>query len=155
VAVLALKLILAPSFVVGASLIARRFGPRVGGLVGGLPVVAGPILLVLAIVHDRAFATRSATTSLLGLVSLTSFVVAYGFAARRFHWPTALTLAWLAFLAMTTLASTVHLAATPALALAFASFALGRAVLPRPAGGQSPLRVGRNAQGGLSPLRVA
>ena len=61
VAVLALKLILAPAFVVGASLIARRFGPRIGGLVGGLPVVAGPILLVLAIVHDRAFAARSAT----------------------------------------------------------------------------------------------
>jgi hypothetical protein len=142
VAVLALKLILAPSFVVGASLIARRFGPRVGGLVGGLPVVAGPILLVLAIVHDRAFATRSATTSLLGLVSLTTFVVAYGFAARRFRWPAALTLAWLAFLATTTLASTIHLAATPALALAFASFALGRAVLPRPTGGPSPLRVG-------------
>jgi hypothetical protein len=53
VAVLALKLILAPAFVVGASLTARRFGPRIGGLVGGLPVVAGPILLVLAIVHDR------------------------------------------------------------------------------------------------------
>ena len=50
--VLALKLILAPAFVVGASLTARRFGPRIGGLVGGLPVVGGPILLVLAIVHD-------------------------------------------------------------------------------------------------------
>ena len=82
-AVLALKLILAPAFVVGASLTARRFGPRIGGLVGGLPVVAGPILLVLAIVHDRDFAARSATTSLLGLVSLATFVVVYGSAGRR------------------------------------------------------------------------
>jgi hypothetical protein len=133
VAVLALKLILAPAFVVGASLTARRFGPRIGGLVGGLPVVAGPILLVLAIVHDRAFATRSATTSLLGLVSLATFVVVYGFAARRLRWPRALALAWLAFLAMTAFASAFHIAATPALALAFASFVLGRAVLPTPA----------------------
>jgi hypothetical protein len=133
VAVLALKLILAPAFVVGASLIARRFGPRIGGLVGGLPVVAGPILLVLAIVHDRAFAARSATTSLLGLVSLATFVVVYGVAARRLRWPGALALAWLAFLTMTALASTVHLTATPALALAFASFVLARAVLPAPA----------------------
>jgi hypothetical protein len=141
VAVLALKLILAPAFVVGASLTARRFGPRVGGLVGGLPVVAGPILLVLAIVHDRAFAARSATTSLLGLVSLTAFVVVYGFAARRLRWPGALALAWLAFLAMTALASTLHVAATPALALAFAAFVGGRAVLPSPAAESTPSAV--------------
>jgi hypothetical protein len=144
VAVLALKLILAPAFVVGASLTARRFGPRIGGLVGGLPVVAGPILLVLAIVHDRAFAARSATTSLLGLVSLATFVVVYGFAARRRRWPAALALAWLAFLTMTALGSLLHLAATPALAVAFASFAGGRAVLPapgpcRPMGHMDPL----------------
>jgi hypothetical protein len=132
VAVLALKLILAPAFVVGASLTARRFGPRIGGLVGGLPVVAGPILLVLAIVHDRAFGARSATTSLLGLVSLATFVVVYGFAAGRLRWPGALALAWLAFLAMTALASAFHIAATLALAVAFASFVIGRAVLPSP-----------------------
>lgn len=136
-AVLALKLILAPAFVVGASLTARRFGPRIGGLVGGLPVVAGPILLVLAIVHDRAFAARSATTSLLGLVSLATFVVVYGVVARRVRWPGALALAWLTFLAMTALASAFHVAATPALAVAFASFAGARALLPRPAAAPS------------------
>ncbi len=140
-AVLALKLILAPAFVVGASLTARRFGPRIGGLVGGLPVVAGPILLVLAIVHDRDFAARSATTSLLGLVSLATFVVVYGSVARRLRWPGALGLAWLAFLAMTALASAFHLTATVALAVAFAGFVLGRAVLPSPATGPSPAAI--------------
>jgi hypothetical protein len=142
VAVLALKLILAPAFVVGASLTARRFGPRIGGLVGGLPVVAGPILLVLAIVHDRDFAARSATTSLLGLVSLTTFVVVYGCAARRLRWAGALALAWLAFLVMTALASAVHIAATPALAVAFTGFVLGLAVLPSAAIGPSPAAIG-------------
>jgi hypothetical protein len=153
VAVLALKLILAPTFVVGASLTARRFGPRVGGLVGGLPVVAGPILLVLAMVHDRAFAARSATTSLLGLVSLTAFVVVYGFAARRLRWPGALTFAWLAFLAMTALASAFHLATTPALAVAFASFVLARAVLPAPPSASSSAALGPcRAMGHMEPL---
>jgi hypothetical protein len=141
VAVLALKLILAPAFVVVASLTARRFGPRIGGLVGGLPVVAGPILLVLAIVHDRAFAARSATTSLLGLVSLATFVLVYGVAARRLRWPGALALAWLAFLTMTALASAFDVAATPALAVAFASFVGARALLPRPAGAPSPVAI--------------
>ena len=35
VMLLAVKLLLAPAFVVGASLVTRRFGPKVGGLVGG------------------------------------------------------------------------------------------------------------------------
>jgi uncharacterized membrane protein YhaH (DUF805 family) len=155
VAVLALKLILAPAFVVGASLTARRFGPRVGGLVGGLPVVAGPILLVLAIVHDRAFAARSATTALLGLVSLASFVLVYGVAARRLRWPGALALAWLAFLAMTALASMFHIAATPALAIAFASFICARALLPSPAATPSSAAVTPDpcrAAGHMDPL---
>jgi hypothetical protein len=133
VAVLALKLILAPAFVVGASLTARRLGPRAGGLVGGLPVVAGPILLVLAIVHDADFAARAATTALLGLVSLSAFVLTYGFACRRFAWPGALGLAWLAFLAMTALASAVHVGAIPALVLACAAFVMAGRALPWPA----------------------
>src|SRR5580700_5686036 len=53
VLVLAVKALLAPAFVVGASLTARRFGARLGGVVGGLPVVAGPILLVYALVPGR------------------------------------------------------------------------------------------------------
>jgi hypothetical protein len=153
VAVLALKLILAPAFVVGASLTARRFGPRIGGVVGGLPVVAGPILLVLAIVHDRAFAARSATTSLLGLVSLATFVLVYGVAARRVRWPGALALAWLAFLTMTACASAFHIAATPALAVAFTSFVVARALLPRPAA--TPTRAATAPPSWDLPVRAA
>ena len=65
-ATLAVKVLLAPGFVVGASLAARRFGPRIGGLVAGLPVVAGPILLVYALAHGRAFAPGAAAGTLLG-----------------------------------------------------------------------------------------
>ena len=50
-AVLALRILLAPCFVVVASLVARRFGARISGVVAGLPVIAGPILLVLELEH--------------------------------------------------------------------------------------------------------
>jgi hypothetical protein len=136
VGVLALKLVLAPAFVVGASLIARRFGPRVGGLVGGLPVVGGPILLVLAIVHGAGFAQRAASASLLGLISLAAYVMAYGSVVRSVSWPAAVALAWGTFAAATTafalLTRAVHVPPTAGLALAFASFVLARRVLPRP-----------------------
>ena len=81
-ALLAVKLLLAPSFVVVASLASRRFGPRVGGLIAGLPVVAGPILLAYAIAHGSAFAAAAAVGTLMGLVSLIAFVVVYAHLAR-------------------------------------------------------------------------
>lgn len=51
---LVLKIVLAPAFVVLASVVGGRHGVRVGGVVGGLPAIAGPILLVLALEHGRA-----------------------------------------------------------------------------------------------------
>jgi hypothetical protein len=97
VPLLAIKLLLAPSFVVGASLAARRFGSRVGGLIAGLPVVAGPILLAYAIAHGRDFAAGAAAGTLLGLVSLIGFVVVYARLAGRLSWAASMLSGWLAF----------------------------------------------------------
>ncbi len=149
---LALKLLLAPSFVVGVSVTARRYGPVVGGLLGGLPVVCGPILLVIALTHERSFAADAATASVLGLVSLTAFVVVYAWLARRLRWVALLPLGWVVFLAVTGVLSVVG-GVTPAVALAaaFASFALALAVVPEPA----PEPVLRRAPPGDLPMRAA
>jgi hypothetical protein len=132
VTLLAVKLLLAPAFVVGASLTARRHGPRVGGLVGALPVVAGPILLVYALAHGREFAAHAAAGTLLGLVSLTAFVVVYARLAGRAPWPAGLLAGWLAFVACTLLFSALTVPLGLALALACGAFALGLTLLPRP-----------------------
>ncbi|HVR05443.1 MAG TPA: hypothetical protein VMS02_05330 [Solirubrobacteraceae bacterium] len=127
---LTVKLLLAPAFVVGASLTARRHGPRVGGLVGALPVVAGPILLVYALAHGSGFAARAAAGTLLGLISLTAFVVVYARLAGRVPWPAGLLCGWLAFALGTLLFSTLAVPTGVSLALACAAFALGLALLP-------------------------
>jgi hypothetical protein len=132
VALLAVKLLLAPSFVVGASLAARRFGPRVGGLIAGLPVVAGPILLVYALAHGRAFAAGAAAGTLLGLVSLIAFVVVYARLAGRVFWGASLLAGWLAFALATVAFSEVLLPVGAALGLAGAGLLVGLALLPRP-----------------------
>jgi hypothetical protein len=137
VTLLALKLLLAPSFVVGASLTARRHGPRVGGLVGALPVVAGPILLVYALAHGRSFAAQAAAGTLLGLVSLTAFVVVYARLAGRVAWPLGLLAGWLAFALGTLLFSALVIPIGVALALACAGFALGLVLLPEPDSGSA------------------
>jgi len=131
VTLLAVKLLLAPSFVVGASLIARRYGPRVGGLIAGLPVVAGPILLAYALAHGRAFAAGAAAGTLLGLVSLIAFVVVYGRLAPRVFWGASMLAGWLAFAAGTAVFSELSLPVGGALALAGVAVAAGLAALPR------------------------
>ncbi len=129
---LAVKVLLAPGFVVCASLAARRFGPRVGGLIAGLPLVAGPILLIYALNHGRAFAAGAAAGTLLGLISLTAYIVVYGRLARHLSWAPAMLLGWLAFAVMTVIFSAVSLPAGVALALACLCLLLGLAALPRP-----------------------
>jgi hypothetical protein len=136
VALLAVKLLLAPSFVVGASLAARRFGALTGGLIGGLPVVAGPILLVYALAHGREFAAGAAAGTLLGLVSLIAFVVVYGRLAPRAPWLSSLLAGWLAFAAATAAFSLVSPPLGVSLAAAALGLGLGLAALPRAGGEQ-------------------
>jgi hypothetical protein len=132
VLLLAVKLLLAPSFVVGASLVARRFGPRIGGLIAGLPVVAGPILLAYALAHGRAFAASAAAGTLLGLVSLIAFVVVYSRLAGRVQWATSMLAGWLAFAAATAVLSVLSPPVGAALGLAAVALLVGLALLPRP-----------------------
>jgi len=131
---LAVKALLAPTFVVCASLTARRFGARVGGIVAGLPVVAGPILLAYALAQGRVFAAQAAAATLLGLVSLTCFVVVYGRLAERARWTVCVFAGAIAFGLATLLFSVAVVPAGTALALACAGFLLGLALLPAPSG---------------------
>jgi len=129
---IAVKVLLAPSFVVGASLTARRFGARVGGLVAGLPVVAGPIVLAYALAHGRDFAANAAGGTLLGLVSLIAFVVVYARLAPRFPWAASMLAGWLVFIALTAVFSALHIPVQVALPLALATLTAGLLfLLPR------------------------
>src|SRR3954465_294101 len=75
---LVLKLTLAPGLVVATTRAGRRWGPRVAGWLGGLPVVVAPILLAITLEHGSAFGARAAAGALLGLLSLTFFILADG-----------------------------------------------------------------------------
>lgn len=138
---IAVKVLLAPSFVVLASVAGRRFGVRIGGMFGGLPVVAGPILLVYALSHGDGFAAGAATGTLLGLVSLIGFVVVYAWLAGRSVWWLSLPGGWAAFAVGTLVFSAVELAPLPALCAMGLALLLALVSMPSPApapGPQSP-----------------
>jgi hypothetical protein len=69
---LVLKLTLAPALVAVATVVARRVSPRAGGMVSGLPVVAGPIVIIYAVEHGDRFARDAAAAAVLGMISLVS-----------------------------------------------------------------------------------
>src|SRR4051794_15488487 len=126
-----MKVTLAPALVAATTLAARRWGALVGGVVGGFPAVVGPILIALNAQHGDAFAARAGAGALAGLISLTAFVVAYAWLARRAAWPLTLVGSWAIFAAATVVLDGVEPAPELALPLVLVSFAAAYAALPR------------------------
>jgi hypothetical protein len=93
---LLLEIVVAPALVGAATLAARRFGQRIGGLVSAFPAIVGPVLLIAALEHGAPFAARAANGTLLGLAALAAFALAYGRAAPGRGWRASLALAWAA-----------------------------------------------------------
>lgn len=135
-ALLIAKIFLAPLCVVGVSLAGRRWGMGVAGVLGGLPVVAGPILLAVTLIHGRSFGAESAAGTLLALAALTAFVVTYGTVARAAGPLASVLCGWAAFLLGVALLSLVT--PPPGISLLFVGtcFAAGIVLLPSPS---SPL----------------
>src|SRR4051812_213031 len=161
--VLAVKLLLAPGFIVATTLVSRRFGVAVAGVVGGLPAIAGPILLVLALDHGPTFTRRAATGTLLGMVALIVFVLAYAAVCRRARlpwglgggpgalrravcrrarWPWALAAGWGSFVVVIGALRPVDVGPITAFVVACAACVCGLVLLPRPgpAAAQLPVR---------------
>jgi hypothetical protein len=132
---LLLKLTLAPSLVAGASLVGRRFGPRVGGWVIGFPVVAGPVLGFYAHEQGPAFATQAASGTLLGGLSLCAFMLIYAWAARTLGWLPSVLLGWLGFTGATFLLAHARLATEASLLIrllaVWAALGITMRALPR------------------------
>jgi len=142
VALLLVKVTLAPLLVVASSLAGRRWGPSVTGLLVALPIVAGPVLLIVDLEQGGRFAARAATAALLGLAALAAFVVVFAQAARVGGWPPALIAGWAAFISLALALSRVTLATGAAFALALSAFAVAALLLPRASGaGRAPTSV--------------
>jgi hypothetical protein len=132
---LALKLTLAPALVATATMVARRLGHRAGGLVGGLPVVAAPIVLIYAVEQGDEFARDAAAAGSLGLVSPVLFCLAYAACARRAGYAVAIAAGWLAFAAGTVLLSAVDPPLALSVAIALVAIGGGSWLLARASAG--------------------
>jgi hypothetical protein len=132
-----LRLALVPLAVWLASLAARRWGHKVSGYLGGMPLIGGPITLFLALDHGAAFAARSATFTLAAILGQAAHLLAFAWVAQRRRWPTALFAGWSAFAVAAALVVALDPAPLAALGLALAGLLTAQRALPRYRGATS------------------
>lgn len=94
---LALKLTLVPLVVWLASEAGRRWGHAVTGWITGLPLIAAPISIFLALDPGPSFAAATAHAVLQTAPASALHCLAFGLAARRFGWIGSLLIAWSVF----------------------------------------------------------
>ena len=132
--ILLTKLLLGPGLVVAASLAGRRWGAAVSGILVAIPIVLGPILLIITIEQGETFGTEAATSSLLAFGRLGRVrVVVFERTGRSRRWTIATLAGWAAFLAVALVLSEIDALPIVALFAAIGAFALALPMTPRPA----------------------
>ena len=128
--VLAAKVGLVAVVVLLASQVSRRYGHAAGGLLAGLPMIAGPItgLLLTEVPPDRVRAVCLAT--LVCQPALIAYLLSYSHAAGRWRWPICLALSLAVFVAVGTALLKLQLPPALALAAAVAAPLAGWRLLP-------------------------
>lgn len=96
-ALLLLKLVLTPVLVCLCVLAGRRWGRTAGGLVLGLPLISGPISVLLFMQYGMRFAVSAAHGTLVGFVAGGTFCAVYAELSTRWPWHRALVGALAAF----------------------------------------------------------
>ena len=147
---LLLKLLVAPGLVAAVTLAVRRCGPAIGGWLSGMRVVAGPVLIFIAIEQGAAFGAQAAHATLAGLIGTAAFTVAYTRTAVRLTWWGSLLAGWATFAVTTSILYVVAPSLIASRACLFVAPLIGRGALPTVAvptavvgspGGDLPLRL--------------
>jgi hypothetical protein len=146
-----LQFVVAPGLVGASTLAARRWGLGLGGLVSAFPAIVGPLLLIAAHEHGTAFAAQAASGTLLGLVALSGFALAYGRTSLHAGWRTSLTVGWVTAAGIAALLAAVDAGPLAGLAAATLSLVVAYWLLPP---GVSPLAAPSAPRWDL-PLRMA
>jgi hypothetical protein len=131
VTLLLLKISLTPALVVGSSLAGRRWGAAASGALVALPVVVGPILFFVAIEQGDGYVSAAATSSLLGLVGLTGFIVVYVLLAQTRGWPASVIAGMAASLLVDLMLSRVTVDPGIGLVVAILAFCSARSLVSR------------------------
>ncbi|MFM0337586.1 hypothetical protein [Paraburkholderia fungorum] len=139
---LALKLALVPAFLAALTVAGRVWGPSVAGWLAGLPVVAGPIVLLLALERGPAFAAQASAASIAAIAASEAFNFAYAWTSRRLAWPLALVIGMAGWVGVAICLTQLPSGLAYALAAACVAVAVSQSGLPRVTGHVPATRLG-------------
>ena len=95
--ILLIKVILMPSVMAMVTLAIRKWGHQIGGLIGSMPWVAGPILLFFILEQGKDFGIQSIPGVITGILALISFCYGYAALSRKLFWLPTLLLSYGAY----------------------------------------------------------
>lgn len=128
-----------PALLAAVTLAARRWGQGVAGWLGGFPIVAGPVLLVLTLEQGPAFGARAATAAVAGMAPTMVFVIVYARLAARLTWWQVVAAGFLAWAGMVALVSVAPAGLVASVLVGAAGLALAALLVRRPPGPVRPL----------------
>jgi hypothetical protein len=129
--ILLLKLCLVPSLIYLVTLVGRRWGPNAAGWFSALPIVAGPILLTMAIEQGSNFVATAAAHTLIAVIAVLVFCLAYAWASGRFGVFGSMVAALAAYSAAVAGLQLLELPLLPGFALVVVVLALAPRLFPR------------------------
>ena len=119
-AIVLLKITLVPLLIGVITLAGRRWGPAVAGWLSGLPVVAGPIMYIMALEQGAGFASNALVGMLLGVFAMLGFLLAYAWAATRWSWRVSVSCALSAYFVGVVLLNTLDVSVSVVSVMVFA-----------------------------------
>lgn len=129
--ILLLKLALAPTSILLATLAARRFGHRLAGVLSGFPVIAGPVVFALMFELAPAEIEGIARATLAACPAAIAHIVTFAWLSRRLAWWGCLSGAAIAFFAVGALTTAPWMPGAVQIALAIAGPFVALRVMPR------------------------
>lgn len=103
------KILLTPALIVAILLVRRRWGAAASGWLLGLPLISGPVSVLLFVEHGQRFALDAAQGTLTGLIASATFCATYAIVSERRTWLVALAVSFAAFFATAWLLEPVQL----------------------------------------------
>ncbi len=83
---LLIKIVSVPVFILLVSIVGRKWGHSIGGLIVGLPLTSGPVLFFLVLEQGTSFGVIAAQGILMGLISVSTACLVYSKLASRWSW---------------------------------------------------------------------
>lgn len=146
----ALKLLLMPPLIGLVTLATQRWGATLGGWLGGLPWIAGPISIFLALEQGPHFAARAAVPALAAVLGILGFCRVYVALSPRFGWMVCSLAGYAVYLGVALLLRFLPLNLYLVYGVVLVAIALTLRTFPHP-----PAQTHRPAPGFDLPLRMA